>query len=628
MNSINLNINWRHAFLTAVGFIVLMQSGESFAARSFVCNHPDKRPGGYGALDLGCDADQFGDVSRIKLVYPMLVLDRRSNDADYYKEYITNVNATVKAVARAYYLQRVPDAKAATLAAWEKAAVAVAAHESKLSHYRISDDGRYKLMTGDHLVSHGIMQVNQNFNANAILDSSFDFVGNVVGGLDTYFVEWNRAIKQDCYMKSLGKNPSLELMLENRARSAYSAYNGGPGRLCRFADTKSHYRSHDAAFFDTLHNRPWAKWVKDEKRAAPVNVKCLIEGNTLCAMAKPARIEFIKSRPLLLGDGRTCVTENGTDLVCSKDARIFSCLAHLDPDILENDPMKLDAVPQGSNVTNISDRDELCNRRVKGLIKVGSQVVLRKEILMRETIGGSPIGNAKTNRVYSVTDYDLRLDGKTERYYHLVTPNGSEGWVYGGSDSDLNEWIQAATPTDLANIQQIAETAKAAKLEKQAAETNDIVVTAPRKKLPVVAATPATPATAATPSPAVTAKPVPTPPPAASNSPKAVAAIPVAKADADDESSDIQPVLPAKGSIVEIVRADGIPMREVAGEDVDKPYKFQLFKDAHLTVEEVKILGEDNKIFLKVTSGANTGWIYAGHTLPTVTVSSWIKIWK
>jgi hypothetical protein len=652
------SLNWRKAAVVVTGALLIGATASASArgsAKSFVCLHPDK-PGGWGALDLGCDADQFGDISRIESIYPAFVYNRRVPDADYQAhitKYITNMNSIIREVAKDYYLQRVPDAKPATLRAWMRAAVAVGAHESMLSHYRIAGDGRYKLMTGDHLVSHGVMQVNQEYHANKELDSSFDLVGNIVGGLDTYFVEWNRAINSSCFNTANGKNPSLETIFENRARSAYSAYNGGPGRLCRYTDRGNKWKGNDEKFFDSYHNRPYMKYVSDENQAPPVNVKCLMNGDDLCAMAKPARDKYVKSRPLVFPDGKTCLTADGTNYECATDMRVFSCLAKIDPDVLDNDPLKMDKPPTFAKIHTISDREPLCKKAVQGLIDVGSMIVLRKEILLRESVGGSPIGNTKIGRIYQVQDYDLRLGGKTERYYKIKTSGGTEGWIYGGDDQDRDEWLQVASASEIDGAQKIADQAKAdreakrvaaaqaaaaaraaqekaeaearAEAEHNKAKESEIVVTAPRpSQLSTNAATPS-------PTPAPTAKPTPAPSESAIAAAQAKAAAEKAAAEAkaaDDDDSDTQAVLPVQGSVIEIVKDGGIVLRATAGESEDAPYLDQLYKGARLTVEEVATKGTENKIYLKVSSGGKSGWIYAGRTYPDVTVTKWIKIWK
>jgi hypothetical protein len=526
-----------------------------------------------------------------------------------------------------------------------RAAVAVGAHESMLSHYRIAEDGRYKLMTGDHLVSHGVMQVNQEFHANKDLDSSFDLVGNIVGGLDAYFVEWNRAIASPCFGQANGKNPSLDEMYENRARSAYSAYNGGGGRLCRFLDHKDRWKGNDDKFYDTYHNRPYMKYVSDENKASPVNSKCIIDGDDLCAMAKPLRDKYVESRPLVFPDGKTCLTADGTNYECATDMRVFSCLAKIDPDVLENDPLKMDKPPVFAKIHTIVDREPVCKKAVQGLLDVGTMIVLRKEILLRETIGGSPLGNTKAGRIYQVQDYDLRLGGKTERYYKIKTSDGSDGWIYGGEDTDHADWIQVASPADIQAAQEAADQAKADREAKRAADAkaaqenaeaearaeadrkeheNDIVVTAPRPSPKPTNAAPsnATPP-ASTPAPATAAAT------AAAAAAKAAAEKAAAEAQAaEDDNSDTQAVLPVQGSVIEIVKEDGIVLRATPGEGEDVPYVAQLYKGARLTVEEVSNKGTENKIYVKVASGGKEGWIYAGRTFPDVTVTKWIKIWK
>ena len=550
-------------------------------SNSFVCLHPDVK-GGWGALDLGCDADQFGDLSRIESIYPKFVYDRRVPEISHEEQYITNMRSIIRKVARQYYLARVPNAKPATLEAWMRAAVAIGAHESMLSHYRIAADGRYKLMTGDHIVSHGLMQVNQEFHANKDLDSSFDLVGNIVAALDTYYAEWTNAVKNKCYWESNGAKPSLETMLTNRARSAYSAYNGGASKICRYRDTKNYYHANDEDFLMMYHDEPWMKFVKGTNTTLPINVHALMIGDDLGAMAKTQRDAYIRSRPLLFADGRTCLTSDGLNFTCAPDMRIFSCLAKVDPSVLDNDPLKMDKPPAGAKITTVTDREPVCRHVVQGLYKVGTRIVLKQKILMRETVGGTPVGNTRPGRVYQVQDYDVRLGGKTERYYKVTTSGGSEGWIYGGVDDDRQDWMVAASDAQIA-------AAKSGGASKPATASAKPEVKAPAEK----------------------------------EKPKAESK------DDNDGSDDTQAMLPVKGSIIEVIKDDGILLRAAAGEDESKAYTDQLYKGARFAVEDVKVLGAENKLYLKVTGGKNhSGWIYAGRTFPDVTVSKWIKIWK
>ena len=586
LNATNWNVKPKLAWLAPLALVAtlitpfIFSANASAKSKSYVCNHPDA-PGGWGALDLGCDADQFGDLSRVRAIYPMFVFDRRSPGIEPTKEYLTNMNAVIRKVAKDYYLKRIPKASPAVLEGWMRAAVAIGAHESRLSHFRISQDGRYKLMTGDHLISHGVMQVNQEFQANKALDSSFDLVGNIVGGLDTYFIEWNRAIKEQCIVSSNAKG-SLGFGLSNRARGAYSAYNGGPGKLCRFLDAKNVYKAHDKQFLEMYRDQPWMKYVTEPNRKSPVNTQCLINGDDLCAMAKPARAKYVTSRPLVLPDGRTCVTNDAVNFTCATDMRLFTCLAKIDPEMLENDPLKLAHLPEAAKITTVSDREGLCQHAVSGLFKVGTMIVLQKEILMREEIGESPIGNTRAGRTYQVLDYDLRLGGKSDRYYKIKTTGGDEGWIYGGTNADRAAWIKVAPLQS--------------------------VVSAAKPKLAVVpeVTSPSLPLR-------VTVHPLP----------KGSAA-----AEKNDDDDAVCPVLPIVGSVIEITKYDGIVLRSVAGEPEDIPFLDQLVQGARLTVEAVKTMGTDNRLYLKVTQNGKTGWIYVGRTFPDVTTSKWIKLWK
>ena len=558
----------------------------------------DKSSGGIGTWQGACDADQFGDISRIQLIYPKFAIDRRSDDPDAVKNYVTQVNSLVKQVAKAYLKQRKPDVSEAEVEAWQQAALAIAMHETFMSHYRIAKDGRYKLMTGDRLNSHGMMQVNQRYHATRLdgLDSSFDLVGNIVTALDVYYTDgWKRVVEKPCfapYNKAGGAK-----MFEARARGAYSAFNGGPDAVCRFTDSKSVHRGKDEGYYDKLKTKPWLQYVTQDMAPTGLKIEALMVGDDLGAMATPAnRAKYLKSRPLVLEDGRTCVTSDGTTYQCASDMRIFSCLAKISPEVMDADPVKLKALPTGVKAIDIKDRETLCSKAVQNLFPIGQKIVLKQEIVIRRSVGGAPLGGAKAGRVYQVLDFDVRLGGKTERYYKVKTTTGAEVWIFGGNNEDSSEWIVAASTGDeiKAEEKRSEEKAKAASAEaaapmKSAPKEGVASNAGPTKRQPL--------------------------------------RLPYLEVPASIFDEEAMPLLPTEGSIIEIVQEGGIALRPVAGSKKEAILK-NLPKGVRLKVDKVVKQGTENELYLQVDANGTQGFIYAGHTFPTVTVPEWIKLYQ
>lgn len=80
--------------------------------------------------------------------------------------------------------------------------------------------------------------------------------------------------------------------------------------------------------------------------------------------------------------------------------------------------------------------------------------------------------------------------------------------------------------------------------------------------------------------------------------------------------------LPTVGAQLEIAKADGVKLLV----SQDGEVKSTLAKGDKAIVEEVKILGAANEIWLRVRTASDTGYIYSGSTYPNMTVDQWVKV--
>lgn len=80
--------------------------------------------------------------------------------------------------------------------------------------------------------------------------------------------------------------------------------------------------------------------------------------------------------------------------------------------------------------------------------------------------------------------------------------------------------------------------------------------------------------------------------------------------------------LPTVGSQLEIAKADGVKLLV----SPDGESKITLAKGEKAVVDEVKILGAANEIWLRVKTASDVGYIYSGATYPNMTIDQWVKV--
>lgn len=401
------------------------------------CQSKDVGVWEFGEGANGCDANRYGSVARIKFVYPEFIFDRtKADDVELRKDYVTNINALLRDLASHYIRSRRADVQDDEVNAFVLAIHAVAHQETYWSHYRIGTAGGYKLATGDRNVSHGMMQINQKYHASRDQDRSFDIVGNVGFGIEHYYDEWEAALKTKCINRV--KNQTRAQTFENVARGAYSAYNGGPGAICRWANPRNTWAKNDRNFFKKMNEKTWTELVRDENQKLKVDLDCVRAGDDMCAVAKERRGDFIASRPLLMEDGETCVTTDGKNLQCGENARAFTCLAGLSEEVAVAAPLKVKSTDRDiakMSRKTVDNRLELCGRAYPEMASIGDIVTANIAIPIRSEIGGRTVGFTKKGQAFQVLDLEVDANGSLERLYRIRLPNKVEGWISGGTRS-------------------------------------------------------------------------------------------------------------------------------------------------------------------------------------------------
>jgi hypothetical protein len=276
----------------------------------------------------------------------------------------------------------------------------------------------------------------------------------------------------------------------------------------------------------------------DEHKKPIINIKCLMDGDDLCAVADQYRGGYLHERPLLTEDGYTCLTTDGVKLDCARDRRVFNCIAHVSPEVFSAKPMMLDSADTAKmHIVKHRDRNSACAHAAPGLALVGDVIKVTQDQKVRSSIGGKAVGTAKTGQEFQVLDYEVRLGTKTERFYKIRLEGKGTGFISGGTDADA---------------------AKFAVTVQNGAKTTILI--------------------------------------------------------------------PREGSKIEIARKGGIALKDAPG---DKSKQLQMVPaKTSLVVTQVVTLDTANELWLAVQVGKQKGFIYAGRTYPSVTVSDWVKVTK
>lgn len=446
MNRSIRNLNWQVMGLVLMGLSAAMSSPAALAAAGN-CINPDRGAWAWGEAPTGCDANRFGDPTRIRFVYGDYVIDRRTvkENEDQRRNYMSSMNALLREVAAQTIRAKVSGVRDDEVTAFVRAVKGVATQETYWSHYRIGPDGRYKLMTGDKFISHGMMQINQRYHAARGQDNSFDLVGNVTYGVEHYLDEWTRAKSAACVTRiQNNKKATRAQYLEALTRAAYSAYNGGSGAICRWANPNHAWAKNDRGFHGKWQRNEWSGLIADNAAPLKLDLNCIRSGDELCAVATERRSEYLSSRPLILEEGQTCVTLDGQSLHCASDLRTFACLARLDADILRARPLRVaadDRQLRSLRQNRISDRAQFCSQAVQGLSRIGDVIRAEKDVRVRREMGGADVGFIRKGQRYQVLDFEVDMAKDGDRYYRVRMANGGEGWAYAGNSENAATWF-------------------------------------------------------------------------------------------------------------------------------------------------------------------------------------------
>ncbi len=472
---------FRWLLVFSVLTILICQSAFATDYRSNRCKN---RKGGefdFGEGGVGCDVSAYKEIPDVMFNYASFVFNRAEETEVQRKEYVTSMVGLIADLARFYIDQRKPNASEQEKKAWVRAILAKGNQETYLSHYRIERDGNIKLTTGDSLYSYGIMQIHRRWHKIQGTDIGVDLVENILYGLDHFYDYWEGSKSKSCVRGREGNSDYFK----RRARSAYSAYNGGPGSYCRWTNSGARWAQNDRGYHQKWKDQLWLRHAESHQddSKSPVDINCLMndEGNCDKSVNYDAYYDGDK---YLLASGETCYRTGEAELSCFQDSRMRSCFKASEGLPEEKKGFVEFEKSDDMIIKTFTNRDLICHNAFPSLIKRHSFIKLNKSINVRATPGGNLVTGTTAGDIYQVLDFDFKNDGSGGRYY-LIKVNGKYGYIYAGDIEDHLEWAEEVEANEDSNYVfpskgQVAEVVKeeGTKLLRSPHEDSEVVTTA------------------------------------------------------------------------------------------------------------------------------------------------------
>jgi hypothetical protein len=408
----------------------------------------------HGRAPSRCDANAFGPDSFVRGNYTGVVFnDAAGSLVDERKRYMQAMYPVIRDASQRYLLSRKPGASARELEAFQRGTYATLRQETFWSHYRDAQLGAgqpylLKMMRGDSGHGHGMMQVDDRYHFVQLQEGKgWNMMQNFTYAIDIYYAAWESA-PAACLggvTTPTGTSAEIDAYWRSRARSAWSAYNGGPTKVCRWQNPADVNVAKDNGYRDNYDNRLWLVDVADLAKAAAIDVNCLMDNGPSCPVPTGGSVEAGK----LLQVGTSACVLNGSTLECVDDMRDAACLAGR---------ASFDAgsatqvyVAQTAGFPRIDhNRHQLCRAHVAGLQSLGSAIATLQPLDLRSAPDGMVLGQAAAGN-YQVLDFMVSGTGaQQKRLYRIRASIGgasTDGWIDAGDATNHASKAVGAAPT-------------------------------------------------------------------------------------------------------------------------------------------------------------------------------------
>jgi len=240
--------NNRVFFFLLVGFVTIACSPSE--AKSSGCAQKLQGTWAFGRAPYGC-AMSSSIAKPLESQYHELAYNDTNSGSGEDKRFTSTMHDFLANYAKDYYQRRKPSATENEVESWTRLVLATANQESYWTQYRYGRDSLFRILKGDGNHGYGLMQIDDRSHQQFINSGKvYDINPHMIYALDMLYDMRDKAAKKPC---------SGHSDADSLNRSAYSAYNGGPGSKCRWLDSHSRWASNDRGFWDKYSQRLWEK---------------------------------------------------------------------------------------------------------------------------------------------------------------------------------------------------------------------------------------------------------------------------------------------------------------------------------------------------------------------------------
>lgn len=400
--------------------------------------------GTFGTVPSTCLVDHMQSQESVKGQYsPLIFRDSQSSTTER-RRYMTELNAVVEDVATYYLKRRKPGVSQAEIDGFTYGMKALLHQETGWTHYRQATDNKVRYMRGDYGHGHGIMQVDDRSHLLALKQGKgVDLIENMIYGLDVFYAAWAKAPSSGC---------SSSTNYTTRTRSAWSAYNGGSRRICRWTNLRDRYAEHDKQFYSKYRKASWNSYITDSRKPSSLDITCMVEGTRPCLPGSSSNVDTAEYNKLYQNSrGDYCVLKSSNRLDCVRSLNDVNCLQAREKQSYSGSSKLSKAAESKYSFINL-DRHGLCKSNITGLYSLGNTIEINKNINLRRNPGGARLTTLKAGNSYDVLDFQVTSTSDQKRYYKVKS--GSHiGYLYAGDANDYDEWaelVHAGNPNGLA----------------------------------------------------------------------------------------------------------------------------------------------------------------------------------
>ncbi len=414
----------------------------------YLCFNQTPWGGGFGSFAIACDVEPWGQPHFVLENFSAIMFDHQV-EAGERARFMNELYAVLKASTRYYIQSRQPGASEAEIEAWQLANFAKAHQESYWTHYRYSQSGLVQMLRGDSGHGHGLVQIDDRWHFTKIEEGAgWHIFKNITYGMEIFFAEWQNAANASCV--------ESETSWLQRSRAAYSAYNGGPSKVCRWTDPSDVWAQNDQGYLEKIQNADWLTHITNQELVTALDIQCYMEEERGCSAAE-GMVEVDSDDPanwvnreitlesgehcLLVDDALECV-ENAKDLLCL-NLQYGATKGNVFPSSSVTDEYSKVINEAKACYQDASPHLAFTGNAMKFVAKTNGFATSTPDIY--DTVGGTKTGSSITwGKPYQVLD--IIVNGLSEsnsgQVYYKIKDTFSQGYILVGDFDKLEQTTQ------------------------------------------------------------------------------------------------------------------------------------------------------------------------------------------